>query len=63
VPEIRLPHDEAAAKMCQSLGYMLDRIRVLIQGQNIRASLQERLCVTTTATRCIDNERTWFRLE
>ena len=63
VSEIRLPHDETAAEACQSLAYMLYRIRILIQGQNIGATFQQRLGVPTTTTCSIYDEQACFRLE
>jgi hypothetical protein len=63
VPEIRLPHDDAAAKTRESLAHMLDRIRILIQSQNIGARFQKGFCVTTTAACSIYDQGTWFRIK
>jgi hypothetical protein len=49
VPEICLPHDDAAAETRESLAHMLHCIRVLVQSQNIGARFQKGFCVTTTA--------------
>jgi hypothetical protein len=63
VPEIRLPHDDAAAKTRESLAHMLHRIRILIQSQNIGARFQKGFCVTTTAACSIYDQGTWFRIK
>jgi hypothetical protein len=63
VPEIRLPHDDAAAETRESLAYMLRRIRILIQSQNIGARFQKGFRVTTTAACSIYDQETRFRIE
>jgi hypothetical protein len=62
VPEIRLPHNEAPAEMRQSLAHVLDCIGILIQGQDIGATSQERFSVTATAARSIYDQKTRLRL-
>src|SRR2546421_8263429 len=63
VPKIHVAYRDAPAEACQLRAHMLDCIGVLIQGQNIGTASQKRFSVATTATGCIDDERTWLRLE
>jgi hypothetical protein len=63
VSEICLPHDDAPTKMRQTLGHVLDCIRILIQGQNIGAAFQKRFGVPAAATRSVENQQACFRLE
>jgi len=63
MPEIRLPHDQAPAKMCQLLAHMRNCIRILIEGQNVSAALQKRFGVATAAGRSIYDEQTRFWLQ
>src|SRR5439155_8979234 len=55
VSEICLPHDDALAKIRQTLAHVPDCIRVLIQGQNIGATFQKRFSVPAAATRCVED--------
>ena len=57
VAEIRLPKGDAAAKWCQPFVRMSDGIRILVQSENIRASLQDRLAMSAAAASAIDHER------
>jgi hypothetical protein len=61
MPKIRLAHDEAPAEMCQSLANMPDCIRILIEPQDVGATLQKRFGVTATAARSVYDEKTGFR--
>src|SRR5262249_41369150 len=61
--EIRLPYDDAPAKMRQMLGHVPDCIRILVQSQNIGASFQKRFSVPAAATRSVENQQPGFRLE
>jgi hypothetical protein len=63
VSKIRLSHGEARTEPRQLLAHMLDRVGILIQGQNVGATFQKRFGVATTATGCINHERTRFWLE
>src|SRR5205807_1529536 len=49
VAKIRLPHGNALAELCQLLGHMLDRIRILIQCQDVDATSQKHFRVTSAA--------------
>src|SRR5262249_2612629 len=59
--EIRLPYDDAPAKMRQMLGHVPDCIRILVQSQNIGASFQKRFSVPAAATRSVENQQPGFR--
>ena len=63
VSEVCLPHDDAPAKIRQTLGHVPDCIRVLIQSQNIGATFQKRFSVAAAATRCVEDQQACFRLE
>src|SRR5215472_19066207 len=63
VSEICLPHDDAPAKMRQTLGHVLDRIRVLVQRQNIGATFQKRFGVASATTCSVENYQACFRVE
>ncbi len=63
VSEICLPHDDAPAKMRQTLGHVPDCIRILIQSQNIGATFQKRFSVPAAATRSVEDQQACFRLE
>src|SRR5262249_11362793 len=63
MPEISLPHDDAPAKMPETLTCVPDGIGVLIQGQDVCASLQERFGVAAAAACRVQYEHAFFRLE
>src|SRR5207302_9188903 len=47
VPEICLPHNDAATEMCQPYDDVLDGVRVLLNSQNHRAAFQYPFRVAT----------------
>src|SRR5262249_56737159 len=63
VSEICLPHNDAPAKMRQTLGHVPDCIRILIQSQNIGATIQKRFRVAAAATCSVEDRYPRFRLE
>src|SRR5262249_53755419 len=63
ISEICLPHNDAPAKMRQTLGHVPDCIRVLIQSQNVGATLQKRFRVAAAATCSVEDRYPRFRLE
>src|SRR5262249_52376459 len=63
VSEIRLPHDDTAAKMRQTLGYMPDCVRILIQRQNIGATFQKGFGGPAAPTCSFNDQQACFGLE
>ena len=61
--EICLPHNDAPAKMGQTLGHVADCIRVLIQSYNVGATFKEGFGVTAAAACRIQNQQACFRVE
>src|SRR5262245_13594303 len=55
VSKIRLPDDDAPAKVRQMLGHVPDRIRILVQSQDFSTTFQKRFGVTAAPTGSVEH--------
>ena len=63
MPEICLAHNDAAAKMRETVSDVSHRIGILIQSKNIGAAFQKRFGVPAATTRSVENQQACSRVE
>ena len=57
VAKVCLTQSDTAAEMGEFLARLFDRIRILIERENVRTGFQNRFGMTAAANRSIDNQR------
>src|SRR5205823_13262290 len=57
VAKVCLTQGDTAAEMAEFLARLFDRIRILIELENVRTGFQNRFGMTAAANRSIDNQR------